>query len=79
MSTCLQAYHRGMRYPDYVYLPLGGFDDEWWENYPETNTSCSHSVIAEMINGSISVVPEGYFPAQNSSIKTISKQVNYKV
>ena len=64
-----------MRYPEYVYVPLGGLGDEWWGLYPETNSSCPHSVIAEMNNGSISIVPEGFFPTQNTSVNTMSGQV----
>ena len=64
-----------MRYPEYVYVPLGGLGDEWWGLYPETNSSCPHSLIAEMIIGSISIVPEGYFPMHNTSVTTTSGQV----
>ena len=64
-----------MRYPEYVYAPLGGLGDEWWTLYPETNSSCPHSLIAKMINGSISIVEEGFFPTQNTSFHATSGQV----
>ena len=65
-----------MKYPKYVYFPLGGFVDEWWKEFSELNSSCSSSLIAKMINGSgMSLVPKGYFPYDDGVHNTTSGEV----
>ena len=65
-----------MKYPHFTFFTLGSLADEWWEEYLETNSSCPHSMIATMVNGSsVSIVPNGYFPNGNEILNTTSGEV----
>ena len=68
-----------MRYPEYMFFPLGGLGEEWWESYPETITPCSHSEIAEMVKGTLSIVSEGFTLNQDTSVNTTSGQVYHTI
>lgn len=57
-----------MRYPQYVYVFYGALHTEWWTSYPEHTLPCSYSIIAQMVNGSISFLPEGYVPTEQQAI-----------
>ena len=69
----MQAYHRGLTYPKYVWFtPDGGFSPLWWTE--ESNSSCPHWIVAKALNGSFGFVPRGYIVDEDNAF---SGEVSY--
>ena len=70
----MQAYHRGLTYPKYVWFtPDGGFSPLWWTE--ESNSSCPHWIVAKALNGSFGFVPHGYIVDEDDVFDTLSGEV----
>ena len=55
-----------MLYPEYVWFTFGSLSDGWWRDISRTG-SCPESSILQVINGSLGIVPAGYFAVDTSS------------
>ena len=65
-----------MMYPEYVWITYDSYHDDWWS----MGTGCDPSHMKKMINGSLSIIPEDYYPLVNESYThTISGLVRYSV
>ena len=74
----MQAYHRGIGYPEYVWFTSGGLTAEWWTEVPVANSSCPHWLVAKSINGSFGFLPHGYIVDEDEVFDTLSGEVyNY--
>ncbi|XP_019851341.1 PREDICTED: gamma-aminobutyric acid type B receptor subunit 2-like [Amphimedon queenslandica] len=64
-----EGYKNKMLYPEYVWITYDNYHDDWWA----VNTKCDPSEMKNMINGSLSIIPEDYYPLLNESYnQTIS-------
>ena len=66
-----QAYHRNMTAPRYVWITPSWYQDNWWKENP-SDRNCTLEMMELVINGSLAVVPSGFFPLQNDSAITTS-------
>ena len=74
----MQAYHRGIGYPEYVWFTSGGLTAEWWTEVPVANSSCPPWLVAKSINGSFGFLPHGYIVDEDEVFDTLSGEVyNY--
>ena len=70
----MQAYHRGLVYPKYVWITTG--TPQWWTEIPESNSSCPHQLVAEALLGSLSFLPNGYVVDKDDVFDTLSGEVD---
>ena len=71
----IQAYHRKMFAPKYVWITPSWYSKGWWrEDYG--NTSCTPDFIKKMLNSSLAVTPNGYFVSDDPSTVTFSGMVS---
>lgn len=75
-TVVIQAYHRGIYLPKYAWIFPMWYNDNWWINTASENTSCNPNILLQVINGSIGVLPEGYFIMENKSMRTFSGLVS---
>lgn len=52
-----------MLYPEYVWITYDSYHDDWWA----VNTKCDPSDMKHMMNGSLTIIPEEYYPLLNGS------------
>lgn len=62
----MQAYLRGLYGPNYLWIVLGWYDEQWWEE--EGDFSCTPSQLYEVIEGSIAVQ---HYPIINDTDKKV--------
>ena len=74
-SLFMQAYHRGLVFPEYVWFTSGGFPTEWWTEVTGTNSSCPHQLVAKALYGSFAVLPSGYIVVEDGIFDTLSGEV----
>ena len=48
--------------PQYVWITIGSFSKGWFRGL----SSCSESSISQIIEGSLAIVPDGYFAVESS-------------
>ena len=60
--------------PEYVWITPGWYPENWWME--DVSHNCSLSVRREILNMSLSVVPEGHFVSSNSSLTASSGMVS---
>ena len=72
----MQAYYRDLVYPEYVWFILGDATPQWWTEIPETNSSCPHSLVAKVVNGSFGFVPHGFLLDEDNNENTFSGTVH---
>ena len=73
-SMHVQAYHRRMFGPKYVWITPSWYSKGWWkEDYG--NASCTQNFIVKMLNNSLAVTPNGYFTSDDKSTATFSGMV----
>ena len=72
----IQAYYRDLVYPEYVWFILGDATPQWWTEIPETNSSCPHSLVAKVVNGSFGFVPHGFLLDEDNNENTFSGTVH---
>ena len=69
----IQAYHRNMISPRYVWITPGWYQNYWWKSYfGSVNKNCTREILELTVNGSLSLLPRGMFPLQNDSALTTS-------
>ena len=69
----IQAYHRNMISPHYVWITPGWYQNYWWKSYfGSANKNCTREIMELAVNGSLSLLPRGMFPLQNDSALTTS-------
>ena len=73
-----QAYHEGLRYPQYVWITHGWYPEQWWnisqEIYGNQSRTCSSEEVAEFLSGVIAIQP---FPtADDRYVQTKSGMVS---
>ena len=66
----LQAYHRNMYAPTYVWMLPMWFNDGWWNN--TAYSSCTTENMMTVVNGTLGTVPHGFFLMDNKTRKAIS-------
>ena len=66
----LQAYHRNMYAPTYVWMLPMWFNVGWWNN--TVNSSCTTENMMTVLNGTLGTVPHGFFVMDNKTRKAIS-------
>ena len=47
MIISLQAYHKNMKHPDYVWMVHNWYNIDWWTN--RTDLSCTQDQMKEML------------------------------
>ena len=71
----MQAYHRGLVYPEYVWFTSGSFPAEWWTEVTGTNSSCPRQLVAKAIYGSLVVLLSGIIVDEDGIFDTLSGEV----
>ena len=71
----IQAYHRGLVYPEYVWFISEGSTTEWWIELNSTNSSCLHSLVAKALHGSFEFFPHGFLLNEHINVDTLSGEV----
>ena len=60
-TLIIQAYHKDLRYPQYVWITHGWYPEQWWdisqEIYGNQTETCSSEEVAEFLNGIIAIQP----------------------
>ena len=51
----LQAYKRGFRYPQYVYIMYGWYRNQWWYPVSGENVTCNNSQMEQVLERSLTV------------------------
>ena len=72
----MQAYYRNMFAPKYVWITPSWYQENWWKT--TTSKRCSPEVMKQVLNGSLAIIPRGFFPLDNDSAITTSRMV-YKI
>ena len=70
MYLLLQAYHRKMYAPSYVWMLPVWYNEGWWNN--TVNVSCTTENMMTVVNGTLGTVPHGAFVMDNKTRKAIS-------
>ena len=56
-----QAHHKGLSYPQYVWITHGWYPEQWWnisqEVYGNQTDTCSSEEVAAFLNGVIAIQP----------------------
>lgn len=72
--TCIQAYYRGWRPPDYVFITHGWYSNGWWEQ-GNGNASCTKEIMRKMVNNSIAIIPDEFLLSDDKTLATTSRLV----
>lgn len=56
-----------MKYPVYVWITYGNYNDDWWSM---DTPGCPMKHMKYMINGSLSIIPDGYYTSNASYTST---------
>ena len=77
-TLIIQAYHKGLSYPQYVWITHGWYPEQWWnisqEIYGNQTDTCSSEEVAAFLNGVIAIQP---FPtADDRYVQTKSGMVS---
>ena len=77
-TLIIQAYHKGLRYPQYVWITHGWYPEQWWNISQEINGNqtekCSGEEMTAFLIGIIAIQP---FPtADNRYVQTESGMVS---
>ena len=70
-----QASHRDLLSPTYVWILQGWYPDGWWKD--DKNSSCTPEVMLAVLNRSLAIIPDGYFPNEDESARAISTLVSW--
>ena len=56
--------------PKYVWITPSWYQENWWKS--TVNANCTSEVMKQVVDGSLAVVPSGFFPLHNDSAATDS-------
>ena len=59
--------------PKYVWITPSWYQENWWKS--TVNENCTSEIMKQVVNGSLAVVPSGFFPLHNDSAATDSGMV----
>jgi len=66
-----EAYYRGWRPPQYVWITYSWYDKGWWrEDYG--NSSCTPNIMMTMLNDSLAITPNGNLVSDDRNTPTFS-------
>lgn len=74
-----QAYYRGLSSPEYVWFIPMWFSVDWWKTVPTRNSSCTNTIMVQVLNRVVGMVPNGYFPLEDESRVTFSGLVSIMI
>ena len=63
--------------PTYVWILPMWYNVDWWDDVISVNSSCTIDVRLAVLNGTIGIVPDGYFVMENRSKVSFSGLVRY--
>ena len=77
-NLIVQAYHKDLRYPQYVWITHGWYPEQWWnisqEIYGNQSQTCSSEEVAEFLNGVIAI--QSFPTADDRYVQTKSGMVS---
>ena len=59
--------------PKYVWITPSWYQENWWKS--TVNANCTPEVMKQVVNGSLAIVPSGFFPLENDTAVTTSEMV----
>ena len=62
----MQAFHRGLIAPKYVWMTQLWYNRQWWNNPNVAITHCTSENMNIAVIGSIGVIPDGYLLSQSN-------------
>ena len=65
--------------PTYVWILPMWYNADWWDDVIPVNSSCTIDVTLAVLNGTIGIVPDGFFVMENTSKVSFSGLVRYKL
>ena len=66
IKQCVQAYHRGLQFPRYLFVTIGWYSNFWWRE-DEQNLSCTIEERENVLGHSLVVSDEIFLDAERDA------------